>query len=105
MSAFTSLESASETGPGEYRQLQRATAHHTMFVFVEGAPTQVVVRLEGSHDGFRWTSIGVLQAAEDGIKTIPPTTHLVTYVRAYLVLVQGDPDAKVSASIASADDA
>lgn len=105
MSAFTSIESTSVEGPGEYRQLQKATAHHTMFVFVDGSPTSVLVVLEGSHDGFRWMSIGSQQAAEDGIRTTPATTHLVTYIRARLVLIQGDPDAKVSVSIASADDA
>lgn len=101
MTAFTSLESASSPGPGESAQLQRATAHHTMIVTVDGVASNVVVVLEGSHDGFRWVPIAVHQAQEDGVRTTPPTTHLVTYVRAYLEVLSGD--AKISASIASAD--
>jgi hypothetical protein len=103
MGSFTSLESASAVGPGESRQLQKATAHHTMIVSIDGTPTNVVVTLEGSHDGFRWVPIATHQAQEDGIRTTPPTTHLVTFVRANLVAISGDNAAKVSASIASAD--
>lgn len=105
MSSFTSLYSATEGGPGVERQLMKATAHHTMIVDVDGTPTNVAVSLEGSHDGFLWTTIAVFQATEGGIRTTAPTTHLVTYVRANLLLVTGDPSATVTVTIASADDA
>lgn len=103
MSAFTSLESASATGPGESVQLQKATAHHTMIVTVEGAPSGVTVWLEGSHDGFRWVRMQTYQAAENGTVTTQPSAHLVTYVRANLAALSGGTNPKVSASIASAD--
>lgn len=103
MSAFTSLESTRETGPGADRQLQKATAHHTLIVSLEGAPSAVMVKLEGSHDGFRWTQIGVFQSSTSGMLTTQANGALVTYVRANLVLIQGDDTARVSASIASND--
>lgn len=103
MSAFTSVESATATGAGESRQLQKATAHHTMIVQVEGSVTDCAVVLEGSHDGFRWVRMQTYQAAENGIVTTPPTGPLVTHVRANVLKLSGNGGGKVSASIASAD--
>lgn len=103
MGSFTSLESVTQTGAGFERALLKATAHHTMIVAVDGNPTQVIVTLEGSHDGYRWVRMATYQAPETGMVSTQPSTHLVTHVRARLIAVTGDPAAKVSASIASAD--
>jgi len=105
MSSFTSLYSANESGPGSERQLMKATAHHTMMISVEGSPTNVAVALQGSHDGFHWVTIATYQATEDGLQSTSPTAHLVTYVRANLLVITGDETARVTATIASADDA
>lgn len=110
MSAYTSIESATEPVIGTSRELAKTTAHHTAIVVVEGGPS-VLLRLEGSHDGLHWTPIGTFQAtpAPPGIYTgmilTAPTTTLMTHIRANLISLTGGTDPKVFASIASADDA
>jgi len=104
MSAFTSIESATEPVIGEARVLNKITAHHTMIVTVEGGVTSLLVRMQGSHDGVRWTDIGTFQAPQSGMMSNPPTTHLMAHVRARLLTITGT-DAVCSVSIASADDA
>ena len=105
MSAYTSLDSAIATGPGEDRRLLKATAHHTMAVTLTGQPTTVEVVIEGSHTGYDWFPMGTLQCALiGGLKTLPATTHLVTYIRANLTRLEGGDSPTVTATIASADD-
>lgn len=105
MSAFTSLHSATEPSTGESRQLLKATAHHTMIVTIAGDVSSCVIVLEGSHDGFEWVPMQTHQAIQNGMVTTQPSAHLVTHVRASLVALNGGDDARVTASIASADDA
>jgi len=104
MSAFVSLDGATQLGPGEDRQLQVTTAHHTMAVSLTGEPTNCVVALEGSHDGYVWFSMGTLQMyLTGGTKTTQPTGSLFNHVRANLLELEGGIDPRVTASIASAD--
>lgn len=107
MSSFTSFEAISEPVEGEPRRLRKATAHHTIAVFTEGDPLQVVVQVEGSHDGFRWFPMGTVTFGGGdpvAVKSTQPTTHLVTWIRASLIFLEGGADPTVTATIASADD-
>lgn len=104
MSAFVSLDGATALGAGEYRQLPVATAHYTLAVSLKGEPTNCVVVLEGSHDGYAWFPIGTLQMSlTGGIMTTPPTAHLFNWIRANLTEMEGGTSPSVVASIASAD--
>jgi hypothetical protein len=106
MSAFVSLDGATALGPGQERQLQMTTAHHTMAVSLTGEPTNCVVILEGSHDGYIWFPIGTQQLyLAGGVKTVPPTAHLFNHVRANLMELEGGVYPTVTVSIASADGA
>ena len=104
MSAFVSLDGARETGPGQERQLQATTAHHTLAVTLTGEPLNCEVVLEGSHDGYGWFLMGTLQMALiGGLKTTQPTSSLFNHVRANLTVLEGGTNPTVTASIASAD--
>ena len=103
MSSFSSLQGATEAGPGDDRRMIKATAHHTLIVSVDGEPSSCVVLLEGSHDGDNWTSIATLQSPTGGVIGTQPTGHLMTWIRAYLEELVGS-DVAVTATIASADD-
>lgn len=109
MSAFTSLEEATEPMDGLDRRLQKTTAHHTMAVWTTGNPSNVVVVLEGSHDSYNWFPLGTLNLGGggdmNGLKTTQPTAHLASWVRTRLALLEGGTSPTVSASIASLDDA
>jgi hypothetical protein len=77
-----------------------------MAVILTGNGTMTAV-LEGSHDGYDWFPMGTQQVNGESpvaLKTTPPGTHLVTWVRASLVDLIGDPNTTAAASIASADD-
>ncbi len=104
MSAFVSLDGARDLGPGQERQLQATTAHHTMAVTLTGEPLNCEVTLEGSHDGYGWFPIGTLQLAlTGGLKTTQSTGALFNHVRANLTKLEGGNSPTVTASIASAD--
>ena len=106
MSAFKSFDGLSEPGPGSSRQLAYATGYHTMAVKLTGTGTMTAV-LEGSHDGYDWFPMGSQQVNGESpvaLKTTPPGAHLVTWIRASLTELTGDPNATAAASIASADD-
>lgn len=105
MSAFTSIESVTSTATGESRQLNKATAHHTMIVTVDGTLTNCAVYLEGSHDGYRWAILQTFQNDRSGMISTNPNGAIVMHIRARIALIQGSNGAQVSASIASADDA
>ena len=104
MSAFVSLDGATALGPGQERQLQSTTAHHTLAVTITGDPLSCEVVLEGSHDGYGWFPMGTLQMAlTGGLKTTQPTAHLFNHVRANLTVLEGGNNPTVTASIASED--
>jgi hypothetical protein len=106
MSAFVSLDGATTLGPGQERQLQMTTAHHTMAISLTGEPTNCVVILEGSHDGYNWFPMGTQQLyLIGGVKTVQPGTHLFNHVRANLTELDGGTNPTVTVSIASADGA
>ena len=103
MSAFVTLDGATAVGAGEYRQLPIATAHYTLAATLTGEPTNCVLVLEGSHDGYAWYPIGTLQMAlVGGIMTTPPTAHLFNWIRANLTQLDGGTNPAVTASIAYA---
>lgn len=96
MLPFTSLDAATEVGPGAVKDLEGSFRHHTMIVNVTGAPTQVSVNLVGSHDGEHWASLGHVGGG------ILSAEGLVRYVRADVTILTGGTAPTVFASIASA---
>ena len=101
MGSHASLSGVTSPRAGEEVQLARATARHTMIVSVTGTPLAVTVALQGSHDGFTWTDIGIVQSATGGLVNTTSDGALVSWIRADLRLLGGT--ASVTATIASDD--
>lgn len=57
MAAITLLDAVEATGAGPIKLLSNLTRHHTIQVVVTGAPTVVVVDLEGSLDAVTFFAI------------------------------------------------
>lgn len=99
-----SLNAATTTGPGAAVDLVTPRRSVRMTTTVTGAPSTVVVNLEGSLDGTTWTVLGA-SAGTAVVNNRPgsPYTDTVTsvgpevrYVRGNVVTLTGDSSAACS---------
>jgi hypothetical protein len=95
---FASLENAASLGAGSAKDLETVQSDHTMIISATGLPAGFVVHLEGSHDDVTWIQLG---SANEGTLVLTVTTHLVRYVRANWISVNGGTSPTVTATIAS----
>lgn len=107
---FTSLSSATSPVAGAVKDLETVSREHTMYVRVTGAPSDLQVDLEGSHDSVTWFSLGtvnegVISGGQARVNTPFDQTRydLVRYVRANLITLSGGSSPAVTATIASSE--
>lgn len=97
---FTSLNAATTTGPGSSKDFEDVSGNHTMIVTTTGSPSEVVVRLQGSHNGSVWVDLGSVDAFGSA-PGIVAAAYLVRHVRANISTLTGGSAPTVTATIAS----
>jgi hypothetical protein len=101
MAAVTLLNAVTSTGAGAIRLLANLTRHHTLAVVVTGAPTAVVIALEGSIDGTTFFALETLTFDAGEITAEQAIIHSVdkpvTHIRANLITLTAGTTPTVTA--------
>lgn len=96
MLPFVALDAVAATGPGPTKDLEGVCREFSIVVTATGAPDNVSVVLQGSHDELVWYGIATVPLGAFS----PDPGHFTRYVRANLQALSGGTSPTVRVTIA-----